>query len=55
MIGLGPTRPKLSQNGKECNQTVGASDLDDILLNALGALLGWCVWRLGHALRQKGR
>ena len=33
----------------------GASDLDDILLNALGALLGWGVWRLGHALRQKGR
>ena len=32
-----------------------ASYLDDILLNALGALLGWCVWRLGHALRQKGR
>lgn len=31
----------------------GASDVDDILLNALGALLGWGLWRLGCTLQTR--
>ena len=33
----------------------GATDLDDVWLNALGALLGWLAWKLGSALCRRSR
>ena len=33
----------------------GSVDVDDILLNTLGALLGWLLWRGIRAVRQKSR
>ncbi len=31
------------------------ADVDDVILNALGAAFGWCLWRLAHALRRRYR
>ncbi|MCL1952291.1 MAG: VanZ family protein [Oscillospiraceae bacterium] len=31
------------------------SDIDDLLLNVLGVLLGYAVWRIGHGLRGRKR
>jgi glycopeptide antibiotics resistance protein len=28
------------------------ADIDDVILNALGVVFGWCIWRLAHALRR---
>lgn len=30
----------------------GTSDVDDLLWNTLGAVVGWLLWRLGQACRQ---
>lgn len=32
----------------------GVCDIDDLLLNALGALLGWGVWKLFFKLKRRG-
>ena len=31
----------------------GRADIDDVLLNMLGCLFGYCLWRIGNALHKR--
>ena len=34
---------------------LGSCDIDDLLLNTIGAVIGWLLWRAGHYLSHRFR